>query len=293
MPVSPNARDDQLSGALPVNLSVCLETLFTELPVEERVAQIAACGYSAVEFWHPEATWDGKQINAALAKDASAIRQACREHGVTVCGFVLNAWDGVYGGCPVHDDAFAPFIEQVHKMIAFAEAIDCRALAVLSGTVDPGLSRPRMRANLEKALAAAAEIAGRHGCSLFLEPLNTLVDHAGYYLHSTAEAIEILDAVASPHLKLLYDIYHMQIMEGNVLATIERHIQRIGHFHSAAVPGRAELFAGELDYSNILRRIAALGYEATFGLEYFPQVADHQASLKRTRQYLQTQAAEH
>ena len=171
-------------------------------------------------------------------------------------------------------------------MIAFAEAIDCHTLAVLSGTVDPNLSRPRMRSNLEKALAEAAEIAGRHDRTLVLEPLNTLVDHAGYYLHSTAEAIEIIDTVASPQLKLLYDIYHMQIMEGNIVSTIEQNIDRIGHFHSAAVPGRAEHFDGELDYAHILRRIESLGYEACLGLEYFPQMADHGASLDKIRSYL-------
>lgn len=269
-----------------VDFSVCLETVFTDSTIEERIAKIATSGYRAIEFWHPEATWDGKQINDALAKDAAAISQACKEHGVTVSGFLINAWDGQYGGCPVHDGSLAPFLEQVHKMIAFAEAIDCHTLAVLSGTINPNLSRPSMRSNLEKALAEAAEIADRHNRTLVLEPLNILVDHGGYYLDSTTEAIEIIDTVASPRLKLLYDIYHMQIMEGNVISTIEQHIDRIGHFHSAAVPGRAEHFDGELDYASILQRIESLGYEACFGLEYFPQMADHEASLRRIREYL-------
>ena len=269
-----------------VTLSVCMESVFTDSPIEERIAKIAASGYRAIEFWHPEATWDGKQIDGTLEKDATVISQACKEHDVTVAGFVLNAWDGLYGGCPVHDGALTLFLDQVHKMIAFAEAIDCHTLAVLSGTIDPDLSRPQMRSNLEKALAEAAEIAGRHDRTLVLEPLNTLVDHAGYYLHSTAEAIEIIEAVASPRLKLLYDIYHMQIMEGNIVSTIEQNTDRIGHFHSAAVPGRREHFDGELDYANILRRIESLGYDACFGLEYFPQMADHAASLQNIREYL-------
>ena len=262
-----------------VTLGVCLETVFTDLPVEERIGKIAAAGFVSVEFWHPEATWDGKGINANLPKDAAGIRQACSEHGVTVNDFVLNAWDGLYGGCPVRGEDRGVFIEQVHKMIAFAEAIGCRKLAVLSGTVEAGLSRPHMRQNLENALAEAVEIAQKHGFTLLLEPLNTLVDHPGYYLHSTAEAVKIVRAVDSKHLKVLYDIYHMQIMEGNVLATIEKHLAQIGHFHSAGVPGRAEHFDNELDYPNIIRHIEALGYDGGFGLEYFPRMSDHTASL--------------
>ncbi len=268
------------------NLGVCLETVFTDLPVEERIGKIAEAGFNCVEFWHPEATWDGQGINDRLPKQPDAIAQSCREHGVVVNDFVLNAWDGLYGGCPVKAEDRGRFLEQVHKMIDFAGRIGVTKAAVLSGTIDPALSRAQMRENLENALGEATEIAQKNEFVLLLEPLNTLVDHAGYYLESTAEAVEILRAIDSPHLKLLYDIYHMQIMEGNVIATIEKHIDAIGHFHSAAVPGRGEHFDGELDWPTILRRIDASGYEGGFGLEYFPKMSDPMASLKKVRSYL-------
>jgi hydroxypyruvate isomerase len=171
-------------------------------------------------------------------------------------------------------------------MIDFAKVAGCRKGIALSGTVDPALSRSQMRGNLEKALGEAVEIARQGDFLLMLEPLNILVDHPGYYLDSTAEALEIVRAINSPHLKILYDIYHMQIMEGNVIATIQENIEWIGHFHSAGVPGRAEHFGAELDYPVILERIEATGYDGAFGLEYFPKMADHSESLKRIGAYL-------
>jgi hydroxypyruvate isomerase len=143
-----------------------------------------------------------------------------------------------------------------------------------------------MRKNLENALAEAVRIAEQADFTLLLEPLNTLVDHPGYYLDSSAEAVEIVGAIGSRHLKILYDVYHMQIMEGNVLANIEKRMPWIGHFHAAGVPGRGELFGTELNYPAILAKIETLGYDGAFGLEYFPRLSDHGQSLRENLEYL-------
>jgi hydroxypyruvate isomerase len=267
-------------------LSVCLETVFTDLPVPERIARIAEAGFDCVEFWHPEATFDGQKLRFDWAKQPAELCQACRQHGVSINDFALHAWDGSIGGSPVKPADHDAYLAQIRKMIAFARTIGCTNGITLSGTVDPALSRSQMRANLERALADAVEIARAAKFTLLLEPLNTLVDHPGYYLDSAAEAAEIVRSIGSPHLKLLYDVYHMQIMEGNVIATIEQNIDIIGHFHSAGVPGRAELFDTELNYPAILRRIESLGYQGCFGLEYFPRLMDHKASLEQIRSYL-------
>jgi hydroxypyruvate isomerase len=269
-----------------VTLSVCLETFFTDLPVDERIARIAAAGFESVEFWHPEGTWDGHSVRTDWAKDAAALRRACERHGVTLNDFALNAWDGSFGGCPVKPQDRACYLTQIRRMIAFAQEAGCRKGITLSGTVDPALARSEMRKHLEGALAEAANIAAQADFLLLLEPLNTRVDHPGYYLDSSAEAFEIVRAIGSPHLKVLYDIYHMQIMEGNLLATIEKNIASIGHFHAAGVPGRGELFGCELNYPHILKRIEACGYQGAFGLEYFPAVGDHRQSLCKTLAYL-------
>jgi hydroxypyruvate isomerase len=119
-----------------------------------------------------------------------------------------------------------------------------------------------------------------------VEPLNVHVDHAGNYLDSSAEAADIVRKIDSPNFKLLYDVYHMQIMEGNIIANITKNIDIIGHFHSAGVPGRHELNIGELNYLNIVKQIDALGYKGKFGLEYSPSGADSSASLKSLKKYL-------
>jgi hydroxypyruvate isomerase len=177
-------------------------------------------------------------------------------------------------------------LDRLAEVIEFAAGLDCRRAITCSGNLQPGLSRTRMRANLERALGEAAEIARKKDFTLLLEPLNTRIDHPGYYLDSSTEGAEIVRAIASPHLRLLFDLYHMQIMEGNLIASIEKNADVIGHFHSAGVPGRGELFTGELHYPRILARIDALGYRGRFGLEYFPKMKDHLASLKKVLAHL-------
>ncbi len=269
-----------------IEFSLCLETVFTSLPPPQRIARIADAGFTSVEFWHPEATWDGQAINPALPKNAAALQQVCSQNNITVGGFVLNAWDGLYGGRPVVAEDRERYLAQTRKMIEFARAVGCPTLATLSGTSAPGLTRAQMRTNLVAALGAATALAEKHGMLLVLEPLNTQVDHPGYFLHSTTEAVEIIREINSPNLKLLYDIYHMQIMEGNILATIEQHLDLIGHFHAAAVPGRGEIYQGELNFRGIVQRLEALGYRGRFGLEFFPGTGGHDEVLRATLAYL-------
>jgi hydroxypyruvate isomerase len=269
-----------------VTLGVCLETVFADQPVDQRIAKIAAAGYRSVEFWHPEGTFDGSTVRTDWAKDAGSVRRACERYGVTLNDFALHAWDGSIGGSPVKPQDRAVYLAQIRKMIAFAQEAGCRKGIALSGTVDPTLSRSEMRKNLEDALAEATKIAEKADFTLLLEPLNTLVDHPGYYLDSSSEGVEIVQTIGSPNLKILYDIYHMQIMEGNVLATIQKNLPWIGHFHSAGVPGRGELFGCELNYPHILAQIESFGYQGSFGLEYFPKLSDHDQSLRQNLRYL-------
>ncbi len=227
-----------------------------------------------------------RRVANRLGQGRHGVARACDRNDVTLNDFALHAWDGGIGGCPVNPQDRDRYLEQIRKMIAFAEAAGCRKGITLSGTVAPSLSRAEMRKNLEDALAAAVRIAERADFTLLLEPLNTLVDHPGYYLDSSAEAVEIVRGIGSGHLRILYNVYHMQIMEGNLLANIEKNIQWIGHFHAAGVPGRGELFGCELNYPVILAKIESLGYQGAFGLEYFPKLADHGQSLRQTLAYL-------
>ena len=270
-----------------IEIDVCLEAVFTNLPTEKRIEKIARAGYRCVEFWFHDATFDGKECSRKQPKNAASLAAACKEHGITINNMVVNAPDGSFGGAPVKAADRNQYLERLEEVIEFASAVGCRRAITCSGNLQPGLTRARMRANLEKALGEAVAIARKKRFTLLLEPLNTHVDHAGYYLDSSVEGAELVRAIKSPNLRLLYDVYHMQIMEGNVIANIERNIDIIGHFHSAGVPGRGELFMGELNYPQILQRIAAKGYRGRFGLEYFPKLKDHLASLKKVRAYLQ------
>jgi hydroxypyruvate isomerase len=263
-----------------IRMDVCLETMFTGLACEERILRIGRLGFKGVEFWHPEGTWDGTVINPHHPKDAAAMKQACAEAGLEVRGFVLNAWDGLYGGSPTRAADRGKFIEQVHRTIDFAGRIGCTQAIIMTGLLQAGLSRARMRANIEKAFGEALAIAEKAGFTLLVEPLNTLVDHAGFYLDSVAEAAELVRLFGSPRMRLLYDVYHMQIMGGNVVDSIRRHIDILGHLHLAGVPGRAEPDECELDYGFIMKKADELGYRGWCGLEYFPRLP-FEESLRR------------
>lgn len=271
-----------------MKFDVCLEMTFTDRPYAERIAKIAASGFDGVEFWFHDGTFNGRDCSGG-AKDATALKQACAQAGVTINNMVVNAPDGNLGGAPVIAADRSKYLDRLHEAIDFAKACGCRKGITCTGNLQPGFSRNRLRKNLEEALGAAAAIAAKRDFVLLLECLNTRTDHFNYFLDSSAEGAAIVRAIASPNLRLLYDVYHMQIMEGSILDNIADNLDVIGHFHAAGVPGRHELMDGELNYREIVRRIEASGYREAFGLEYLPALADHEESLRRTRRYLEEQ----
>lgn len=267
------------------NISVCAECFFTDLPFEQRVKRIADIGYKYIEFWHPEGTFNGTDIDFSQAKDVSTLNEVVKETGITYNDFAFGAWDGSIGGNATNSSDHEKWLQQGQKMLDFANAIDCPKGIILSGMTQSDLTVEQMNENLLTAFGKAAQMAEKAGVILVIEPLNSLVDHGGYYLDKTEEAVKIIRQINSPNLKLLFDVYHMQIMQGNILDFIEKNIDIIGHFHSAGVPGRAELFDTEINYPVIMKKIDELGYEGCFGLEYFPKLDDEE-SLKITLEYL-------
>ena len=133
----------------------------------------------------------------------------------------------------------------------------------------PGINEQQKKSIID-GLRAAAEIVEREKLLLVLEPLNILVDHAGQFLSSSLEAFEIVKEAGSASVKVLFDIYHQQVTEGNLTANIRDHIDLIGHFHVADVPGRHEPGTGEINYVNLFREIERTGYQGYVGLEYLP-----------------------
>ena len=223
-----------------VQISVCVECFFTDFPFEERVKRIADIGYQYIEFWHPEGTFDGTEIDLSKPKSANELRRMAEQYGVTFNDFAFNSWEGSIGGSPTDKSQHEKYFEQIQRMLDFADRAGIQNGIILSGLAQKGLSDDQMDANLESAFSRATEMAEKAGVTLFIELLNSLVDHAGYYHDKTDKAVKIIRNINSPNLKLLYDIYHMQIMQGNIIDFIKRNIDIIGHFHSAGVPGRAE-----------------------------------------------------
>lgn len=245
-----------------LRFSACIEMLFTEVPFLERIDRAAKNGFQAVEFWN----WDNK--------DLQAIKQRAEAWGVEVAVFQSNL-----GGTLIDAKNRAGFIAGIKTSLAKAAEYGVKRLFLLTDelgedrsvkplpyTVTPEEKYQSVLAGL-KELAPLAEKAG---VTLVLEPLNSLIDHKGYYLDHSAPGFELVKAVGSPNLRLLYDIYHMQIMEGNIIATIERNIDLIGHIHVADVPGRHQPGTGELNYRNILRALEKLDYQGFIGFEFEP-----------------------
>jgi hydroxypyruvate isomerase len=148
-----------------------------------------------------------------------------------------------------------------------------RGIPTLISTTGPdqdGLDRETQHENIVDVLSRVAPDAEEAGVTLALEPLNTEVDHPGYYLTTSEEGFEIVDEVGSENVTLLYDVYHQQITEGNVIQTVTENVERIGHVHVADVPGRHEPGTGELNYGRIFEALDDVGYDGYVGCEFSP-----------------------
>jgi len=220
--------------------------------IDEQLAQVAAWGFSAYEWLGPQGDFDAlKATMDSLELELTCIVGA----GAIAPGGMVNAAD--------HDRVERQFRERV----ALAKRLGCKRLVGLSGNERDDVSRDEQTAAVVQCLKRLAPIAEENGVLLVVEALNALVDHQGYFLTRTDQTIEILDAVDSPNVKMLFDIYHQQITEGNVIRNITGNIDRIGHFHVADNPGRKEPGTGEMNYRNIFKAIHATGYDGFVALE--------------------------
>jgi hydroxypyruvate isomerase len=234
--------------------SACVEMLFRDETedVADRIRMAADAGLGAVEFWH----WSNK--------DLASIDRALRDTGLPLTAMVAEPMIAITD--PVNHPAF---LAGVRASIEQARRLDVPVLIVQSGDVVAGRSRAAQRASVIEGLRRAAELVDDSGVRLALEPLNTRVDHAGYFLDSTAEGLSMLDGIGSPAVTLLYDIYHAAVM-GETLEPVEGRIDRIAHVHLADCPGRHQPGSGTLDWRERLATLAGGGYRGYVGLEYRP-----------------------
>jgi hydroxypyruvate isomerase len=163
------------------------------------------------------------------------------------------------------------FVEQVKLAVVAAKKLRCKGLLVLSGNEMEGISHAEQVGNAVYALRAAAPILEDNGITALIEVVNN-VDYPGFFVNNMRDAAVIVDRVYSPNVKILCDLYHVQMMEGNLINNIHAHIERIGHFHVADLPGRHEPGTGEVDYRNVFKAIYNIcgSFQGSVGLEYRP-----------------------
>ena len=246
-----------------IKLSSCIEMMFREVPFEDRIAEAKRVGFSAWEMW----SWTNKNIESLV--------EATERANLPAVGCVVGSQDENLlatwqeGGMLVKDNAHL-FGEMVEETIEKTEPLNIKTFIVTTGNALPNVSRDAQQEAIVESLKVAAPILEKNGCILVLEPLNILVNHMGQYLYRSDQGFEILRKVNSPNVKLLYDVYHQQITEGNLIDTIRENIDAIGHFHIADVPGRCEPGTGEINYKNVLKAILESGYRNYVGCEYNP-----------------------
>jgi hydroxypyruvate isomerase len=259
--------------AMPFPLSVMLWTVFTGQPFEDRLAKVAQAGYSNIELVGEYSKWTDE--------DFAKANEARKRLGIR-----FDATAGLHHGVADASvrDAFLESLKDAFKPM---ETLSCPAMIVLSGNVVPGVSRDdQHNAAIETLKRAAALVEGKQidgqPVRLLLECIDP-EENPKYFLQSAAEGIEIVRAVNHPQVQFLYDMFHEQIAEGNLIEKLDKHIDVIGLIHIADVPGRHEPGTGEINYGNVYRKLVELKYRHVVAMEFKP-VGEPVASLRAARE---------
>jgi hydroxypyruvate isomerase len=241
-------------------LAANLTMTFGEVPFLDRFEAAAAAGFDAVEYLFP------------YDFDAQVLKRQLTDHRLVQVLHNLPAgnWGAGERGIACFPDRVDEFKAGVDKAIAYANALGCDRVNCLAGIQPPAVEPAAARRTFVENLKHAAPRLKRAGIKLLIEPINTR-DIPGFFLNGTGQAVEIIDEVGSDNLFVQYDIYHMQIMEGNLGPTIEANLDLIAHMQLADVPGRHEPGTGAIDFDSLLGFIDRVGYAGWIGCEYIPQ----------------------
>jgi hydroxypyruvate isomerase len=236
-----------------------LTMLFTEVPFLDRFERAALAGFKAVEFLFP------------YAHPAEEIRRRLDEHQLTLVLHNLPAgdWDAGERGIACLPDRVDEFRAGVAKALTYAKALGVTQLNCLAGRAPAGVDPAVLNRSLVENLRFAAAALRLADLKLLLEPINT-VDIPGFFVSRTVEALAIIDEVGADNLFLQYDLYHAQRMEGELAATLEKHLARIAHVQLADNPGRHEPGTGEINYPFLFAHLDRIGYRGWVGCEYKP-----------------------
>lgn len=229
-------------------------------------------GYDAIEFW---TWWD---------KDVQEIQKAQQDLGLDVATFCTKFVNP--GDKSLQKDYLAGLAESIKA----AKELECNTLIAQAGwefeSFSKEITRKEHRKTFLDTMRRAAELIEKEDMTLVIEPLNLLVNHPGYHLSTSEDSFDVIDRIGSSNVKILFDIYHQQITEGNLIANITENIQKIGHFHAAGNPGRNEITKGEINYKHVFEAIQTLGYERYIGLEYMTDVDPVQGLIQAKKEVL-------
>jgi hydroxypyruvate isomerase len=236
-----------------------LSFLFTERPFLERFAAARAAGFTAVEFHFP------------YEFDRAALAEVVMTSGLDVVLFNLPPGDWAAGerGIACHPRRVAEFQDGVGQALEYARLLGCGKLNCLAGVAPGDVAHEKARETLVENLRFAAAVTAHAGIELVLEPLNTR-DTPGFFVPTTRSGLAVIRDVGSGNLRVQYDIYHAQVMEGDLARTLQEHLAQIGHIQLADNPGRHEPGTGEINFSFLLQHLDRIGYAGWVGCEYKP-----------------------
>jgi hydroxypyruvate isomerase len=242
-----------------MRFSVNVSILFKEVPFLERFGRASEAGFSAIEFWWPS------------GEDLGGVERAVRDAGLEVALFNFDAGDMPAGdrGLVSDPEREQRFRENVPVALELAQSLGCRRMNVLAGHEIEGMDREEQLALARENVRFAAERAEAADVTVMVEAVNTF-ENGPYLLYTTGQAAEFVRSVGRENVKIQHDFYHMQRMEGNLVANLREHVGSIGHVQIADSPGRGEPGTGEIHHPYVLAALEDLGYDGYVGLEYNP-----------------------
>jgi hydroxypyruvate isomerase len=273
-------------------LSVCIETIFPyTVPYEEQIRTCAELDFKAYEFWYYDMQRDGKGgwIEKDDAKDLDVIQRLNVELGLKLVTFTLNSPHTDHGGTLVDEKETDMMMKALERLIPIAQKLGVLQLITFVGYEVPGIKKSDLIKKVALSLRKMDRMLDGTGVELTIEPLS-YPKYKGCLLPTVKDAGELCREVGGKHIKILYDFFHVQIMTGNLLASLQEYIEYIGHIHISGVPGQHEPADGEINLPLVLRKLSDMGYKGYFGLEYYP-LKDPVPSLQETIEYLKDVAS--
>jgi hydroxypyruvate isomerase len=264
----PAEAQSTLTAVPPFSLSVMLWTIYPKLPLHQRLEKVAEAGYAAVELV--------EECNGFSKQDYANLRAKKAALNITV-----DATSGIHTSLcdPAQRDAL---LAEVRAKLPVLEELESNKLILLSGDKVPGLSHQQMHDSCVEGLKRAADLAAPKKIGLLLENIDPL-ENPKYFLTSVSEGFDIVRSTSAPNVKFLYDFFHDQIAEGNLLAKLEKNFNQVGVVHVADVPGRHDPGTGEINYPNIFRKLGQLGFNGYVAMEFIPE-GDTVEALRAARE---------